>query len=284
MRPKKILLKTTIQYVEDDWHIGRFSMLGEALEQFGHRVEAHDWHNGSGADEDLAKLPDSDFDQLWLFAVDVTDALTQEDAEAIQRFRRRGGGVLATRDHEDLGASLTGLGVIGQAHHFHSTNLESDASRHQVDDQATGSISWPNYHTGANGDYQRVRLPDLSHELVLRKDGSPLEFLPAHPHEGVVSVPPGAAAFATELIRGLSRVTGNEFCVAVAFSGETDAIGNTLGRAVAQSTFHHFADANLDPAAPLPTFCTERSGTSMRDNPRALEDSLRYIENLANWL
>ncbi|MEM6807696.1 MAG: hypothetical protein AAGA41_02905 [Pseudomonadota bacterium] len=284
MPPKRILLKTTIHGVEDDWHIGRFSMLCEALERQGHHVESYDRRGSSGADADLAALPESDFHQLWLFAVDVTDALTRSDVEAIQQFRRRGGGVLTTRDHEDLGASLAGLGVFGRAHHFHSSNPEPDISRQAIDDRETRSISWPNYHTGANGDYQRVQLPDPTHELVQREDGSRLEFLPAHPHEGVVSVPPGAESFATEVIRGSSDVTGNAFGIAVAFSGETDADGAVLGRAVAQSTFHHFVDPNLDPAAPLPTFCTERSGTSMRDNPHALEDSLRYIENLANWL
>ena len=32
--PVKILLQTTIPYAEDDWHIGRFSLLTEHLEIF----------------------------------------------------------------------------------------------------------------------------------------------------------------------------------------------------------------------------------------------------------
>lgn len=31
-RPVKILLQTTIPFTEDDWHIGRFSLLKELLE------------------------------------------------------------------------------------------------------------------------------------------------------------------------------------------------------------------------------------------------------------
>lgn len=54
----------------------------------------------------LAKLDRSDFDELWLFAVDVGDALTAEDCAAIAQFRCSGRGQLVTRDHMDLGSSV----------------------------------------------------------------------------------------------------------------------------------------------------------------------------------
>lgn len=37
-----ILLKTTIPYAEDDWHIGRFAMLTRHLKDEGHDVTAKD--------------------------------------------------------------------------------------------------------------------------------------------------------------------------------------------------------------------------------------------------
>ena len=42
---------------------------------------------------------------LWLFAIDTT-GLTVADCQGITRFRQRGGGIMATRDHQDLGISL----------------------------------------------------------------------------------------------------------------------------------------------------------------------------------
>ncbi|MEM8936794.1 MAG: hypothetical protein AAGC77_10345, partial [Pseudomonadota bacterium] len=228
MAQKKILLKTTIGEIEDDWHIGRFSVLANHLKSLGHKVTTLNRREQNGDDIDLAGLAASDFDQLWIFAVDVEDALTAVDAEHIDAFRARGGGVLITRDHEDMGDCLLKLGELGMAHHFHSNNCEPDAARHQIDDKVTTNISWPNYHTGANGDYQTVETPNPMHPLVLRDDGTPLAYLPAHPHEGVVSVPDGAGAFAEEIIRGKSIITGNSFGAAVAFSGQLGDNGGPL--------------------------------------------------------
>jgi hypothetical protein len=56
------------------------------------------------ADPVLSTIDEGGFDQLWLFAVDTGDGLTAEDCEAISRFRARGGGLLVTRDHMDLGS------------------------------------------------------------------------------------------------------------------------------------------------------------------------------------
>lgn len=284
MAGARILLKTTIPTVEDDWHIGRFTILRDHLTDCGHTVFCQDRRTAGEGDIDLANLLDNQIDQVWLFAVDTVGALSDQDAEAIHAFRAKGGGLLLTRDHEDMGASLLKLGGVGRAHHFNSANCEPDPARRVRDDQATSYISWPNYHSGANGDYQVIETPAIEHPLVSRPDGWPIEFLPAHPHEGVVSVPPDHAGAATEIIRGRSKITGNQFGIAVAFSGEALAGGSPLGRAVAQSTFHHFVDPNLDPDEPLPSFCAEKPGTSMNDNPAALRDSLRYIENLAGWL
>ena len=280
---KKILLKTTIN-AEDDWHIGRFSLLKSHLEACGHEVTALDRREADGGDVDIALLPNSDFEQLWLFAVDAVDAITDHDAAALRRFRERGGGMLITRDHQDMGASLLKLGDIGEAHHFQANNPEPDVDRRCVDDTDTDYISWPNYHSGANGDFQVIATPVPEHPLVTRPDGAPIRFLPSHPHEGVVSLPENASNYASVIIKSCSLTTGNTFCSAVAFDNVQDELGNTRGRAVAQSTFHHFVDPNLDPTKPLPSFVSEPSGRGIAETPAALIDSLRYIENIARWL
>lgn len=265
----RILIQTTIPTTQDDWHVGRFSLLAEHLRSLGHTVVARD--HESGVDPVLLGLPVGDFDQLWLFAVDVGDGLGEEESAAIRAFHARGGGMLVTRDHQDLGSSVRSLGEVGRAHHFHTVNPEIDPARCCRDDQDTTYIDWPNYHSGANGDFQTVRARVEGHPLL-----AGVEFLPAHPHEGAVSAPadaPGAQAIAA----GVSAVSGAPFNLIVAFEGEG-------GRAVAQSTFHHFCDYNLDPRRGCPSFVSETPTDRIITDPRGRRSAERYFQNLAEWL
>src|ERR1700739_2895486 len=119
--PRRILLKTTIGAIEDDWNVGRFSLLAEHLRLLKdlsgnplYEVVARNRaENAAGDDVDLAELAGGVYDQLWLIGTDVTGALAAGDVEHITRFRRQGGGTLLSRDHEDLGACLTRLGALG---------------------------------------------------------------------------------------------------------------------------------------------------------------------------
>lgn len=291
--PIKILLQTTIPTTEDDWSIARFSILhhylaslqddqGNSLCEVVSRARESD---SNGDDPILSRLGDSDFDQLWLFAVDGGDGITQKDCEGISAFRQRGGGIMATRDHMDLGSSLCSLAGIGAAHYFHTKNPDPDSSRHCIDDPYTTYISYPNYHSGRNGDYQTIKVIEPLHPL-LRNPHSPkgeIEFLPAHPHEGAVGASadvPSARVIAT----GTSKVTHRTFNLAVAFEREKDSQGNLLGRAVAESTFHHFCDYNWDPRAGCPSFVDEPPGDTMQTEPGAIADVHAYIRNLALWL
>ena len=105
MQPSsRILLQTTIAPNDDDWHIGRFSLLRDYLaglcDSDGRplfEVTARDREPLGAADSVLSQIDTSPFDQLWLFAVDTGDGLTSADCEAITRFRRRGGGLLLRR-------------------------------------------------------------------------------------------------------------------------------------------------------------------------------------------
>jgi hypothetical protein len=282
--PVRVLLQTTIPPAADDWSIARFSLLRDllagAVDDDGkslYAVEARDRGPLGAPDPVLSRLDESDFDQLWLMAVDVGDGLTDEDCEAISRFRERGGGLVVARDHMDLGSSVCTLGGVGAAHCFHSKNQEPDASRHVRDDEETQAISWPNYRSGANGDYQSIRPLEPLHP-VQTDPTSPtgaLRYLPAHPHEGAVIAPPDARVIAT----GQSHTTGRGFNLAVAFEGD-----GTMGRAIAQSTFHHFVDYNWNLAMGSPSFVSEVPGDGMAHEPQALADTHRYVLNVADWL
>src|SRR5262245_20585442 len=241
--------------------------------------------DSSAPDPVLSTLDESDFDELWLFALDGGDGLAVADCSGITRFRERGGGILSTRDHQDLGSSVCNLPGVGAAHHFQTQNPEPEGERRTPDDAETPSISWPNYHSGRNGDFQTITVVEPRHQLV-PSPGSPagrIEFFPAHPHEGAVDAPPEDAS-ARVIARGRSQTTGREFNLVVAFERSVDGRGNRLGRAVAESSFHHFADYNWDPALGCPSFVTEPVGDTFRKSPRAAADVRRYVRNLALWL
>lgn len=292
-KPIHILLQTTIPFAEDNWHIGRFSLLSNELtsmkDEAGNlvcEVTARNRETDSaGNDPVLSTLDKTDFDELWLFAIDSGDGLSVPDCQGITRFRQRGGGVMATRDHEDLGISLCTLGGIGRAHFFHTKHPEPDPSRHAPDDTETTSISWPNYHSGANGDYQTIKVTS-PHEVLRRRSGSAddlIQFFPAHPHEGAVGVPENEE-HAQVIATGESQVTHRPFNLMVAFDSAPDEHGNTLGRGLAESSFHHFVDYNWNTDMGCPSFLEEPPGDGYKRNPQALEDIKTYVRNAAVWL
>jgi hypothetical protein len=274
----KILMQTTIPYREDDWHVGRFSLLRDLLAR-EHDVVARNRENGpDGRDPILTNLQHSDFDQLWLFAVDTGDGLHAEECRAISSFRGRGGGLMVTRDHMDLGVSICNLGGVGAAHHFHTKNVDPQIAQYGRDDRGTPTIDWPNFHSGSNGDVQQIEILEPVHPLLLRSDGQRLQYFPAHPHEGAVSAPPDDPT-ARVIARGNSTVTGRPFNLSVAF----DSSGEE-GNALAESTFHHFVDYNWDTRKGCPSFLSEPPSDRIERNPELLDDIKVFCTNLAHWL
>jgi hypothetical protein len=292
-KPIRILLQTTIEAAEDDWNIDRFSLLREHLSSLTDdqgrvlcKVTARNREiNGDGNDTLLSRLDQTDFDELWLFALDQGDGLTIADCQGITRFRQRHGGILTTRDHQDMGSSLCTLGGLGDAHFFHTRHQDPDGSRHARDDQNTSTISWPNYHSGSNGDYQRITPVEPIHELLHNPNSRSgvIEYFPAHPHEGGVGVPEGEK-YARVIATGVSQVTHRPFNLIVAFESKNDVHGNTLGRAIAESSFHHLVDYNWDLSKGCPSFVMEPPGDQSRKEPEKLRDVKAYVSNVARWL
>jgi hypothetical protein len=292
-RPIRILLQTTIGETLDDWHIGRFSLLREFLSSIKDeqgdllcQVTARNRESDDGiADRLLSMLDQSEFDELWLFAVDSGPGLTAADCQGITRFRQRGGGVLTARDHADVGSSLCTLGSVGSAHYFHTRNPDPDESRRTNDDTGDKSISWPNYHSGKNGDFHRIAALEPIHDLLRNPSSRSglIEYFPSHPHEGAVGLSAdenNARVIAT----GFSSMTGRPFSLIVAFEESTDAHGNKLGRAIAESSFHHFADYNWDIKRGCPSFVNELPGDGCEREAEKLEDIKAYVRNVALWL
>src|SRR5262245_47587997 len=230
-QPINILLQTTIEPAINDWHIGRFSMLREYLASLSDPagnplfdVTARDRDPIGAPDPVLSSLDRSGYDELWLFAVDTGNGLLDEDRAGILRFRARGGGLMVTRDHMDLGCSICALGAVGAAHVFHTHNVDQADPTPAPDDRDTPAIQWPNFHSGANGDVQRVDA-ELPVHAVMRdpeSESGTVMYLPSHPHEGAV-VAPKADPQARVIATGRSLTTGNRFNIAVAFEPSASA-------------------------------------------------------------
>jgi hypothetical protein len=278
-----ILLQSTIADSPDGWDITRFSLLAAELRAGGHRVTVRNRADDGAQDPILVELDLLDFDQLWLIAVDGDDGgdgLTAAEAYAVRKFRENGGGILTARGHHDVGRSLTKLGSIGRVNKFHDDAGDPAARRGGED---SPYISWPNFHSGADGDYQPVLAAEPFHEL-LRTTRSPIgriEWFPAHPLEGSVHA---EGPYALALAQGRSTETGYRFNLAVLLDGELTQDGRPMGRALAESSFHHFADYNWDLGRSAPTSVTEAPGVGVGCDPSRLFVFKAYVHNIATWL
>ena len=196
------------------------------------------------------------------------------------RFRERGGGVLTARDHQDLGSCLLASRFDRPAQPLPHQNPEPDARR---DDQDNPNISWPNYHSGANGDYQPVFADGTGARAAADDEDAQRSHrvVPRAPARRCGLRTARRSARARSIACGRSTVTGRTFNLAVCLDGETTDDGRPMGRAVACSTFHHFADMNWDTDAGAPSFVTDKPGDEMKRDPSRLEIFKDYVHNIA---
>ena len=163
----RILLQSTITDVQDDWHVGRFSLLRDHLRTVADVVARNREPDARGDDPVLSTLRPAEFDEVWLMAVDAGAGVSQREREGIAAFQREGGGLLTARDHQNMGMWLRQIEGVGQAHFFNQQEYcEPDVTRLCPDDRETPTISWPNYHSGRNGDFQRIVAVEPLHDLL----------------------------------------------------------------------------------------------------------------------
>jgi hypothetical protein len=74
--------------------------------------------------------------------------------------------ILASLISTLYGCSLCSVGGIGEAHHFHSKNIDPDLSRQANDDPYTTNILWPDFRSGANGDFQEIAIVEPRHPVL----------------------------------------------------------------------------------------------------------------------
>jgi hypothetical protein len=282
MAKPRVLLQCSIPFAADDWHVGRFSLLAQELARHAEVTARNREPGRDGHDPVVLGLDRARFDEVWILAVDGGTALDADEAAAVNRFQRAGGGLLTARDHQNMGMWLRSIDGAGAANFFNDPSCcEPDEERRIRDDQGTLTIDFPNYHSGKNGDVQPVTLVDPDHPLVQNPGSSSgrIGRFPSHPHEGAVR-PPAGEARAHAVARGRSLASGRTFDLVVAFERTAGA----PGRAIAESSFHHFVDYNWDPSRGKPSFVTETPGDAIARDPALLDDVRAYIGNCVAWL
>ncbi len=144
------------------------------------------------------------YDQVWLFGArsnpDDSDRLTDSELEVLARWMDNGGGLFATGDHADLGASLCsrvprastmrkwtnaqGVPPAGGLTR-HDTLVSGDDSYYTFDDESDITpmkTTYKKYHLNTWSPFFRRHAP---HPVLCGKDGV-INILPDHPHEGEV--------------------------------------------------------------------------------------------------
>jgi hypothetical protein len=74
------------------------------------------------------------------------------------------------------------------------------------------------------------------------------------------------------------------FSLLKSYLASLTAKDDAQGPALAESTFHHFADYNWDPGRGCPDFVTETPGKGLTMTPRAMDSVRCYVRNVALWL
>jgi hypothetical protein len=144
----------------------------------------------------------------------------------------------------------------------------------------TTYISWPNYHSGANGDWQTIAVEGEVHPLLRDPTGGD-----ARPPPGPSARRRGFGARRTVLTLASSPpVAARSPTGRSTLPSPSRANPGGEGRGLAQSTFHHFADYNWDPRLGSPSFVTEAPGDSILRDPESLRQTQAYMANLAGWL
>ena len=278
------LLLSTIATDRNDWHIGRFSLLADMIRRAGQELDPSfslnisDYPTSNAERQTLqADLASGRYSQVWLIAPDMDNGPDAGFFRALETSVKAGTDLVIARDHTDLGCCLLELkdclGDVGQTQTFQRTwtNLPKDR---EYADPDSAAIVTPCVVTGQNGGVQICR-QRAEHPLLNFASMIPGHLvIPAHPHEGVIRK---VAASQTVLLSSFSITSGREQTTAIV--DEADGRGMVLHH----STFHHFADYNLDVAAGAPDFVLDPPSNQIADSPTLLNDIKAYVRSVVHY-
>jgi hypothetical protein len=247
-------------------------------------------------------IPLEDYDQLWLFGFDPgTSLLSPAEVSAIESFMNdHHGGVLTTGDHGNLGRGLSGdIERVGAMREYPAPPANVRGGRPNNPSNTTiRDANMDGRHTNpeqsdATPQSIRVRqyglwsaVPSLlrysqPHPVLCGPNG-PIDDFPDHQHEGEIRIPgsypsdewPSEAGHQPrvepiawgEIVDPNATRTGQEFPIVGVYDGHRADVG----RIVADSTWHHWFDINLDGFA--------------RNAPDVFDQLQAYFRNVAVWL
>ena len=259
----------------------------------------------------------SRYDVVFLFGIwrENTNPLSIDEINAMAQFMEDGGGVFATGDHEDLGASISqDIPRVRSMRYWTaattpdvsdtsrlSTNLPGDDATYSFADQSDTHPQrlYLNWRTEAGG-------IDEPHPLLADGPHGAVEVFPDHPHEGECRVPTdltttfalgggnrpewpdavGGGSLAPEIVAmsmshgdafpGKQSLAPRAFAAISAYDGHEAGVG----RVATDATWHHFVNINLDGKGSARDGLMDPPGTDTED----LEQIRQYYRNLGTWL
>ena len=280
----RALLQSTIATDPNDWCIARFSLLAEQIRQAGQAIApdfaltVQDYPAAADAREQLhAQLAQGHYGQVWLMAPDLDNGPEPAFFAALEAAVAAGTQLVIARDHTDLGSSLLALGgclqPVTQTQTFKRTwpGLPSDS---EYVNTGCPAINTPCVVTGQNGGVQICRKrsdhPLLAFDTLIAGH----LVLPAHPHEGVIRP---TTASQQVLLSSYSITSGREQITVIL----DEAPGR--GAVLHHSTFHHFADFNLQVERGAPDFVIDPPSHQIDESPALLHDQRAYVAAVVGY-
>ena len=280
----RALLQSTIASDPNDWCIARFSLLADQIRQAGQAIApdfaltVQDYPADADARAQLhTQLRQGHYGQVWLMAPDLDNGPEPDFFAALEAAVAAGTQLVIARDHTDLGSSLLALGgclePVTQTQTFKRTwpDLPSDS---EYVNPGCPAIDTPCVVTGQNGGVQICRKRS-GHPLLAFDTMIPGHLvLPAHPHEGVIRP---TTASQQVLLSSYSITSGREQITAIL----DEAPGR--GAVLHHSTFHHFADFNLQGERGAPDFVIDPPSHQIDDSPALLNDQRAYVAAVVGY-
>jgi len=280
----RALLQSTIATDPNDWCIARFSLLAEQIRQAGTAIDpafaltVQDYPAAGAAREQLHHdLAAGHYGQVWLMAPDLDNGPEPAFFAALETAVAAGTQLVIARDHTDLGTSLLALGgclePVTQTQTFKRT-WPGFACDNEYVNPGCPAIETPCVVTGQNGGVQICRKRS-EHPLLAFETLIPGHLvLPAHPHEGVIRP---TTASQQVLLSSHSITSGREQITAIL----DEAPGR--GAVLHHSTFHHFADFNLEVERGAPDFVIDPASSQIDESPELLADQRAYVAAVVGY-
>lgn len=245
----------------------------------------------------------NNFDQVWLFAIQSSNNISQSEIDAIEDYMDKGGGLFATGDHGRLGRGMCGniprVKEMRYWDNFPSINNNTNEvsmggmRRNDTNQPQAGNSFADTFNHQSDDIPQTIAVrtfgnglphPLLSIKTSLRPSGI-IDIMPDHPHEGecapetsftVNGTTVNTQIIATSFVPGGNTSGGKDATVPHCFPSIAvwDGRQANVGRIVIDSTWHHFVNVNLNGVG------TSHSGLINED----FEVIQQYYMNIATWM